>query len=64
MLLRRSRQVVVRADAAFCNQKIFDVGDADGQFFAVVPAAQNPVRIAASHRTAPTILHARARLQS
>jgi hypothetical protein len=40
LLLRRFRQVIVRGDAAFCSQKIFDVCDAHGQFFAVVSAAQ------------------------
>jgi hypothetical protein len=39
-LLRRFRQVVVRGDAAFCNQKIFDACEAHGQYFAVVSAAQ------------------------
>lgn len=39
-LLRRFRQVVVRGDAAFCNQKIFDVCEAHGQYFAVVSPAQ------------------------
>lgn len=39
-LLRRFRQVVVRGDAAFCNQKIFDVCEAHGQCFAVVSPAQ------------------------
>ncbi len=40
LLLRRFRRVVVRGDAAFCNQKVFDVCDAHGQFFAVVSGAQ------------------------
>ena len=42
MLLRRFRQVVVRGDSAFCNQKVFDTCEAHGQCFAVVsPAQQN-----------------------
>lgn len=40
LLLRRFRQVVIRGDAAFCNQKIFDICDAHGQCFAVVSPAQ------------------------
>jgi hypothetical protein len=41
-LLRRFRQVVVRGDSAFCNQKVFDACEAHGQCFAVVsPAQQN-----------------------
>jgi hypothetical protein len=40
MLLRRFRQVVVRGDAAFCNQKVFDACERHGQFFAVVSGAQ------------------------
>jgi len=39
-LLRRFRRVVVRGDAAFCNQKIFDACEACGQSFAVVSPAQ------------------------
>lgn len=39
-LLRRFRKVVVRGDAAFCNQKIFDACEAHGQYFAVVSPAQ------------------------
>jgi hypothetical protein len=42
MLLHRFRQVVVRGDSAFCNQKVFDACEAHGQCFAVVsPAQQN-----------------------
>jgi hypothetical protein len=42
MLLRRFRQVVVRGDSAFCNQKVFDTCETHGQCFAVVsPAQQN-----------------------
>jgi hypothetical protein len=42
LLLRRFRHVVVRGDAAFCNQKVFDACEAHGQCFAVVsPAQQN-----------------------
>lgn len=40
MLLRRFRQVVVRGDSAFCNQKVFDACEAHGQSFAVVSPAQ------------------------
>lgn len=40
-LLRRFRKVVVRGDAAFCNQKIFDACEAHGQSFAVVSPAQS-----------------------
>jgi hypothetical protein len=40
LLLRRFRQVVVRGDSAFCNQKVFDACDAQGQAFAVVSPTQ------------------------
>jgi hypothetical protein len=40
MLLRRFRQVVVRGDSAFCNQKVFDACEAHGQSFAVVSPTQ------------------------
>jgi hypothetical protein len=40
LLLRRFREVVVRGDAAFCSQKIFEVCEAHGQFFAIVSPAQ------------------------
>ncbi len=40
MLLRRFRQVVVRGDSAFCNQKVFDTCEAHGQSFAVVSPVQ------------------------
>jgi hypothetical protein len=39
-LLRRSREVVVRGDATFCNQKIFDACEVHGQYFAVVSPTQ------------------------
>jgi hypothetical protein len=39
-LLRRFREVVVRGDAAFCSQKVFDACEAHGQCFAVVSPAQ------------------------
>jgi hypothetical protein len=40
-LLRRFREVVVRGDSAFCNQKIFDACEAHRQYFAVVSPAQS-----------------------
>jgi hypothetical protein len=40
LLLSRFRRVVVRGDAAFCSQKIFDACAAHGQCFAVVSPAQ------------------------
>jgi hypothetical protein len=40
LLLRRFKQVVVRGDAAFCAQKIFDACEQAGQFFAVVSPTQ------------------------
>lgn len=40
LLLCRFRQVVVRGDSAFCNQKVFDACEAQGQCFAVVSPAQ------------------------
>jgi hypothetical protein len=39
-LLRRFRQVVVRGDSAFCNQKVFDACEAHGQCFAVASPVQ------------------------
>jgi hypothetical protein len=39
-LLRRFREVLVRGDAAFCSQKIFDACEAYGQFFVVVSPTQ------------------------
>ncbi len=41
MLLRRFRQVVVRGDSAFCNQKVFDACERYGQSFAIVSPTQH-----------------------